>query len=81
MTDHLRRISLSVDEPDPGCFYWLLMESTEDAAIWAELQASEQRYDSYSAALRAGLAVLERLGSAKFGPRLTGEDEDTSPVG
>lgn len=81
MTTHLRHISLSVDEPDPGHFHWILMESTEDAAIWSELRASDQSYEFYSQALRAGLAELEKLGSAKFGPRSAGEDEDASPVG
>jgi hypothetical protein len=81
MTDHLRRISLHVDEPDHGSFHWVLMESTEDASIWFELQASEEGYGSYATALKAGVIALERLGSAKFGPRSAGEDEDASPVG
>lgn len=81
MTDHLRRISLSVDEPDPGRFHWVLMESTEDVSIWAELQASEESYSSYEEALYKGLSALQRLGPGSTGPRAQGEDENASPVG
>ena len=80
-TDHLRRISLSVDEPDPGLFYWVLMESKEDISVLNEYKASVESYSTYEKALRAGLAVLEAMADAKVGPRTGGEDENASPVG
>lgn len=81
MTDHLRNIALSVDEPDPGVFHWVLMESTEDATVFGELDASEESFPSYQLALRAGVAALERLTQdLQTGPRAPGEGEDASPV-
>lgn len=81
MTDHLRNIAVTVDEPDPGVFHWVLIESTEDATVYGELQASEESYDSFAVALHAGVTALERLAEdLKAGPRATGEDEDASPV-
>ena len=46
MTDHLRSIAVTVDEPDPGVFHWVLMESTEDASVYEELEASGARQGS-----------------------------------
>lgn len=81
MTDHLRNIALTVDEPDPGVFYWVLMESTEDASVFGELQASEESFDSYTTALRAGVTALERFAKdSRAGPRASGENEDAAPV-
>jgi hypothetical protein len=81
MTDHLRNISLSVDEADPGVFHWVLMESTEDATIFADLSASEESFPTYTAALRAGVGALESLAKdPDRGPRAPGESEDASPV-
>lgn len=31
---HLRRIACHIDEPDPGHFYWVLMEEGDDASGW-----------------------------------------------
>lgn len=38
----LRRIAIFVDEPDPGQFYWVLIENGEDAATWSDLEAEQQ---------------------------------------
>ena len=80
-TDHLRHISLSVDEPDPGLFYLVLMESKDDISVWSEYKDSVESYSTYGKALRDGLAVLEGIADAKVGPRTGGEDENASPVG
>jgi len=81
MTDHLRNISLTVDEQEAGVFFWVLMESTQDATVFDELEASEESYPSWTLALHAGVAALERLApDLKAGPRAPGEDEDASPV-
>lgn len=70
MTDYLRSIALSVDEPDPGVYHWVLMESTEDAAIFGPLSASEESFSTWSDALHAGVAALELLAQdEKMGPR------------
>jgi len=83
MTDHLRNIAVTVDEPDPGVFHWVLIESTEDASIYNELEASEGSYDSWTHALRQGVERLMALAAATpmQGPRASGESEDADPVG
>jgi len=83
MTDRLRSIAVTVDEPDPGVFHWVLMESTEDASVYQELEASEGSYDSWTHALRLGTERLMAIGAASpvKGPRADGEDEDADPVG
>ena len=79
---HIRRISVHVDEPDPGHFYWVLMEESDDASQWAELQSAEEGFDMWIDALQAGMWTLEKLAEdERIGPRSAGDDEDASPVG
>lgn len=81
MTDHLRNIALTVDEPDQGVFHWVLIESTEDASVYGELAASEESFPSYDRALQAGVEALKKYSAdLQQGPRAAGEDEDASPV-
>ncbi|WP_445286517.1 hypothetical protein [Variovorax atrisoli] len=78
----IRRISVHVDEPDPGHFYWVLIEEGDDASQWVELQAAEEGYDMWIDALQAGTQALERLaGDERSGPRIEHDDEDGNPVG
>ncbi|BEP42278.1 hypothetical protein [Variovorax sp. V15] len=79
---HVRRISVHVDEPDPGHFYWVLMEEGDDASQWLELQSAEEGYDMWIDALQAGMWALERLAEdERIGPRIDRDDEGSSPVG
>jgi hypothetical protein len=55
---HLRRISLHVDEPDPGQFHWVLMEEGTDAFTWAELASSDSSYPMWIEAWDRGRAAL-----------------------
>ncbi|WP_041388683.1 hypothetical protein [Polaromonas sp. JS666] len=81
-SQRLRRIAILVDEPDPGQFYWVLHESTEDATVWLDLQSSEATFPSWLAAHDAGNKELLRMvRDKKTGPLAAGEDENTSPVG
>ena len=57
----LRRISLHVDEPDPGHFHWVLMEEVTDAFTWAELSSSKEGYDMWIDAWRQGSRALLAL--------------------
>jgi hypothetical protein len=41
-----RHLSIYVDEPDPGHFYWVLHESIEDASVWVDIESSEQSFRS-----------------------------------
>ena len=79
---HIRRISVHVDEPAAGHFHWVLMEEDGDASVWKELEAGEDSYDLWLDALSAGTAALmKHVPDERIGPRLSGEDEDASPVG
>ena len=79
---HIRRISVHVDEPDPGGFYWVLMEQGDDTSQWVELQSAEEGFEMWIDALQAGMWALERYAEdGRIGPRTAGDDEDASPVG
>lgn len=78
----IRRISVHVDEPDPGHFYWVLMEEGDDASQWVELQAADEGFDMWIDALQAGTQALEKLAEdERIGPRIEHEDEGSDPVG
>ncbi|RYF41408.1 MAG: hypothetical protein EOO27_46360 [Comamonadaceae bacterium] len=82
MTDHLRSLSVHVDEHDPGVFHWIILESTEDASVWGEQSASEESFDRWDEAFAAGFVQLRLLADDQArGPRTAGEDEDADPVG
>jgi hypothetical protein len=82
MVDHLRSIAVTVEEPTPGAFHWLLLERGDDAPAWKELTGSKKAFESYRAAMAAGLLELEGLSDdLDKGPRQAGEDEDSDPVG
>ncbi len=82
-TTQIRRISLHVDEPDPGSFYWVLMEEGDDPSQWRDLEAAEGPLDMWLDALQAGMKALLRYSpDERIGPRQEGEeDEDSAPVG
>ncbi|CAA2109721.1 hypothetical protein [Variovorax paradoxus] len=79
---HIRRISVHVDEPEPGHFYWVLMEEVDDASQWNELESADEAYDLWLDALQGGMKRL--IGYAldeRVGPREDGDDEEGAPVG
>ena len=79
---YLRNISLSVDESDPGCFYWVLMESVEDSTIFKELSVAQESSPTYENALNAGVIALKALSeNLTVGPQALGENENNNPVG
>lgn len=79
---HLRHVSVYVDEPEPGTFFWVLHESTEGASVWKDLESSELSFPSWAAAMEVGMMHLHRLAQDECtGPRTTGEAEDAAPVG
>ena len=79
---HLRHISVYVDEPDPGHFFWVLHESTADASVWVDFESSPLSFSSWGEAFQAGTVELYRLAvDERVGPRASGEDEDAAPVG
>lgn len=79
---HLRRLAIFVDEPDPGCFYWVLIESRHDASVWQDLASSDESFNTWKTAYAAGTVELMRLVPNEVtGPLSQGEDENASPVG
>ena len=79
---HLRRLTVFVDEPDPGDYYWVLIESTGDAAIWIDIDSSQAPVSSWEDAFDKGVVELKkRVPNKVLGPLIGGEDENGSPVG
>ena len=58
MSKKLRPISLSVDEPKPGDFHWVLYERKKSGA-WDEIQRGDNACDTYGKALVEGVAALQ----------------------
>ena len=58
--NRLRDIALSVEEQEPGRFYWVLMESSGED-IWSELASSKVSESSWEDAFRAGCLALGGL--------------------
>ncbi|MBT2325223.1 hypothetical protein J7E62_23105 [Variovorax paradoxus] len=88
MVDHLRSIAVTVEEPAPGAFYWLLLERRADGQAWDELKRSQTDFESYRRAVAEGLLALQgMIDDLDAGPRQEGEeqgedeDEDADPVG
>jgi hypothetical protein len=80
--NHLRRVSVFIDETEPGAFYWVLHESTEDATVWKDIDSSPDAYPMWIDAWDAGnVALLKLVFDERIGPRAAGEDENAAPVG
>lgn len=80
--DHLRRLSVFIDEPDPGVFHWVIIESTEDASVWEDVEASMESFPTWQKAWAAGVqALMAYVADPSVGPRAQGEDESADPVG
>jgi len=75
---HLRSIAVTVEEPSPGAFHWLLLEAGEGGRGWALLESSDKPFKKYRKAMAAGLAALEAMiEDLDLGPR---EDRGPSRV-
>jgi len=79
--DVLRRISVHVEEPEPGAFEWVLSEAgADDASGWQTLKRARKAAGTFHAAMAAGLAALEALtDDLDIGPR-TPADAETAPT-
>ena len=58
MADQYRRLAVFVDRPSPGNFIWILLESTEDPAVWLDLETGNDTLDSWREAYDAGNEAL-----------------------
>lgn len=80
-TTPLRHLALSVDEPEPGLYHWMILESEDAMKTWFVLDASDDAYDSFGEAWDDGAAQLRDMGDAQYGPRADQvEDESADPV-
>lgn len=77
MQDFLRSIALLIDEPDPGCFCWVLLESKGSIERFEVLGTGQVVRDTYDAALRDGIAALRALRDGVHGPRTAISDTGT----
>jgi len=78
----LRRLAVSVEEPLPGAFHWVLLECEDDPSIWREVAAASAPLPTFERAFEAGSAALMALRARPHvGPRRSGEDEGADPVG
>lgn len=80
--DHLRRLSVFVDEPDPGVFHWVIIQCGGDGIPWEDVDASLGSFSTWKEAWDAGVAALmSYVEDPAIGPRVRGEDENADPVG
>ena len=54
----LRRLALTVDEPWPGLFFWVLQEENDGTGVYEPIDVSEAPVASYHDALARGYVAL-----------------------
>ena len=69
MRDELRHIALSVKEPRPGVFCWVMLEDAAGTGTWIVIERSYIDYSSYLGALGGGVFELDLMGIGSHGPR------------
>lgn len=68
MAGALRAIAVTVEEPEPGAFVWVLVEQ---GVGWATLSQAERSSPSYAKAMANGLLALQDLiEDLEIGPRV-----------
>lgn len=68
----LRHLSLTVDEPEHGDFFWTILESTTDTA-WTEHSSALHGYRTWKEAWNAGnVEYLKLVADSRIGPRSGG---------
>lgn len=60
MPNTLRPISLSVEEPKPGDFFWVLFERHKTDR-WSEIQRADNAADTFQKALAEGVKVWQEI--------------------
>jgi hypothetical protein len=82
MPSFLRSIAVTVDEPDPGHFLWVLLESRTPRDEFRYLSSAARGTDSYERALQDGVDELRRLCRDRGdGPRRESRRGDDNPSG
>ena len=79
VADQYRRLAVFVDRPGPGSFVWILLESTDDPAVWLDLETCNDTFESLSEAYDAGNeALLSYVADELEGPVEASSDNSDS---
>jgi hypothetical protein len=69
MSEQYRRLTVFVDHPSEDSFLWVILESTDDPAIWLDLETGNETYASWTDAYEAGnTALLAYVDDENLGP-------------
>jgi len=80
MSEKYRRLAVFVDRPSEESFLWLLLESTDDPAVWLDLEAGKDTYSTWMEAHQAGNKALPAyVDDEKLGPLADAVFEDGEP--
>ena len=82
MPSFLRSVAVTVDEPDPGSYYWVLLESGGPGQAFHVLDSARTGHDSYDAALSEGVNQLRQLcRDRRLGPLRVHQTAEDNPSG
>lgn len=79
-TKPLRHLALTVEEPQPGLYHWMILESEDAMKTWFVLIGPGDDYDTFGEAWDDGAVQLRDMGDREYGPRAEIEDESADPV-
>ena len=80
--NYLRQLSHHIEEPVPGEFYWVILESKDDPSVWTEFSSAVHGCTTWGDAWAQGVMEYMRLvRDRRVGPRCVVEDEAASPLG
>lgn len=75
--NQLRKLALAVDEPEPGEFYWIILESKDDASAWEELSSGMHGYATWREAWSFGIIEYSKMvKDQRIGPRCVVENQE-----
>ena len=81
MAEQYRRLAVFVDSPGANHFVWMILESSEDPAVWLDLETGDDTYETWIEAHDAGnAALLAYVEDENVGPIQSGESEDEAPT-
>ena len=80
MSEKYRRLAVFVDRPSKQSFLWVVLESTDDPAVWLDLETGQDTYSTWIEAHEAGnTALLAYVDDEQLGPLADAGLEDEEP--
>ncbi|MDM0029566.1 hypothetical protein [Variovorax saccharolyticus] len=77
MTENYRRLAVFVDSPTAHHYLWVVLESTDDPAVWLDLETGEETFSSWIEAHEAGNeALLAYVEDEIVGPVTSVQEND-----